>query len=96
MSEMVQMTLKVDGMACGMCEAHINDAIRSHFAVKKVSSSHTKGETVIVSEQPVDVEEPLGEERLRAVIAETGYELKSVTTAPCEEKHGLGGLFQRK
>lgn len=36
MSEMVQMTLKVDGMACGMCEAHINDAIRSHFAVKKV------------------------------------------------------------
>ena len=85
MSEMVQMTLKVDGMACGMCEAHINDAIRSHFAVKKVSSSHTKGETVIQ-----------GEERLRAVIAETGYELKSVTTAPCEEKHGLGGLFQRK
>lgn len=45
MSEMVQMTLKVDGMACGMCEAHINDAIRSHFAVKKVSSSHTKGRT---------------------------------------------------
>ncbi len=85
MSEMVQMTLKVDGMACGMCEAHINDAIRSHFAVKKVSSSHTKGETVIQCE-----------ERLRAVIAETGYELKSVTTAPCEEKHGLGGLFQRK
>ena len=72
MSEMVQMTLKVDGMACGMCEAHI------------------KGETVI------QCEEPLGEERLRAVIAETGYELKSVTTAPCEEKHGLGGLFQRK
>ena len=74
MSEMVQMTLKVDGMACGMCEAHINDAIRSHFAVKKVSSSHTKGETVIQCEEP----------------------LKSVTTAPCEEKHGLGGLFQRK
>lgn len=90
MSEMVQMTLKVDGMACGMCEAHINDAIRSHFAVKKVSSSHTKGETVI------RCEEPLEEERLRAVIAETGYELKSVTTAPCEEKHGLGGLFHRK
>ena len=55
-----------------------------------MSSSHTKGETVI------QCEEPLGEERLRAVIAETGYELKSVTTAPCEEKHGLGGLFQRK
>ena len=54
MSEMVQMTLKVDGMACGMCEAHINDAIRSHFAVKKVSSSHTKGETVIQCEEPLE------------------------------------------
>ena len=53
MSEMVQMTLKVDGMACGMCEAHINDAIRSHFAVKKVSSSHTKGETGLVAKENI-------------------------------------------
>ena len=80
MSEMVQMTLKVDGMACGMCEAHINDAIRSHFAVKKVSSSHTKGETVIVSEQPVDVE------ALKAAVAETGYTVTGVQTRPYEKK----------
>lgn len=40
---MVQITLKIDGMACGMCESHINDAVRSAFPVKKVTSSHTRG-----------------------------------------------------
>ena len=44
---MVKITLKIDGMMCGMCEAHINDAIRSHFTVQRVSSSHKKGETII-------------------------------------------------
>ena len=41
---MYQTTLKIDGMMCGMCESHINDTIRKAAAVKKVSSSHTKGE----------------------------------------------------
>lgn len=40
---MIQTTVKVSGMACSMCEAHINDAIRAAFSVEKVSSSHTKG-----------------------------------------------------
>lgn len=25
---MIKTTLKIDGMACGMCESHINDAVR--------------------------------------------------------------------
>ena len=25
---MTKTTLKIDGMMCGMCEAHVNDAIR--------------------------------------------------------------------
>jgi len=37
-------------MACGMCEAHVNDAVRRAFPVKKVTSSHKKGETVILTE----------------------------------------------
>ena len=40
---MVKITLEVEGMACGMCEAHVNDVIRKVFPVKKVTSSHTKG-----------------------------------------------------
>ena len=69
---MTQTTIKIDGMMCGMCESHVNDAIRRAFNVKKVTSSHTKGQTVILAEQAPD------EEKLRAVIGETGYTILSV------------------
>ena len=51
---MVRTTIKVSGMACSMCEAHINDAIRAAFPVEKVSSSHSRGKTVILSQEPPD------------------------------------------
>ena len=51
---MIQTTVRISGMACSMCEAHINDTIRRTFSVEKVSSSHTKGETVILSREPLD------------------------------------------
>ena len=41
---MTKTTLEVDGMMCGMCESHVNEAIRKALDVKKVSSSHSKGE----------------------------------------------------
>ena len=31
---MIQTTLQIDGMMCGMCESHVNDAIRNAFAVE--------------------------------------------------------------
>lgn len=83
---MVKTTLKIDGMMCGMCESHVNDAIRNAFPVKKVTSSHSKGETVIISE------EALSEDKIREVMQPTGYELKDITSEPYEEK----GLFSRK
>ena len=48
---MYETKVKIDGMMCGMCESHVNDAIRRAFNVKKVTSSHTKGQTVILAEQ---------------------------------------------
>ena len=51
---MIQTTVEVGGMACSMCEAHINDAVRGAFPVEKVTSSHSKGETVILSQEPLD------------------------------------------
>ncbi len=77
---MVKTVLEIDGMACGMCEAHINDAIRQNFCVKKVTSSRKKGETVILSENALE------EERLRDLIAKTGYTLQKISSAPCVEK----------
>lgn len=51
---MFKITVKIDGMMCGMCESHINDAIRKSFAVKKVVSSHTKERTEIIVTAPLE------------------------------------------
>ncbi len=82
---MYQITLKIDGMMCGMCESHINDAIRQAFPVKKVSSSHSKGQTEILCESPLD------ESALRAAIEKTGYQMTGFSCQPYEKK----GLFAR-
>lgn len=70
-------------MACSMCEAHINDTIRAAFPVEKVSSSHSKGETVILSKEPLD------ENALRAAIDATGYTAGKIHAETYEKK----GLF---
>ena len=45
---MIETVVQVDGMMCGMCESHVNDAVRKAFPeAKKVASSHTKAQTVI-------------------------------------------------
>lgn len=77
---MVKITLDIDGMACGMCEAHINDAVRKAFAVKKVSSSYTKKKTEILAESPLD------SEKLKAVIESTGYKVRSIHSEPYVKK----------
>lgn len=68
----VKTTLTVDGMMCGMCETHIQDAVRKNFDVKKVKASHQKGTVVIMSEHRLD------EEKLKDVIRETGYTLQNI------------------
>ncbi len=78
-TKMVRTTIKVSGMACSMCEAHINDAIRAAFPVEKVSSSHSRGETVILSQEPPD------ENALRAAIGATGYTVGEISIEPYEK-----------
>ena len=80
---MIQTTVEVGGMACSMCEAHINDAVRSAIPVEKVSSSHAKGKTVILSKEPLD------ENALRAAIDATGYTAGEIHAETYEKK----GLF---
>ena len=79
---MYETKVKIDGMMCGMCESHINDAIRNAFSVKKVSASHSKGEADIISEEPIDA------------ITKTGYDFVSMTSKPYE-KHGLFGFLKK-
>ena len=52
---MIKTVLKVNGMMCGMCEAHMNDLVRKNFKVKKVTSSVKDGETVVISEENLDI-----------------------------------------
>lgn len=77
---MVKITVGVEGMACGMCEAHINEAMRNAFQVKKVTSSHTKKQTVIIAEKDIP------EQELKDVIAKAGYDAVSVSSEPYEKK----------
>ena len=71
---MTKTILQIDGMMCGMCEAHINQALRSVFAVRKIKTSHKKGVSEILSDEPLDTD------KLKRTIQETGYILKSVRT----------------
>ena len=78
---MIETVVKVDGMMCGMCESHVNDAVRKAFPeAKKVASSHTKGQTVIRSQEALDLAQ------LRQVIDATGYKALDVVSAPYEKK----------
>ena len=84
---MIQTTVRIDGMMCGMCEAHICDTIRKAFpGAKKVSASHGKGRASFLSENKAP------EAQLKAAIDATGYTCLSVETVPYEKK----GLFSRK
>ncbi len=83
---MVKTIIKIEGMACGMCESHMNDAIRNKFKVKKVSSSHTDKESVVISE------EILNEDEVKKAVEDTGYTFISMSSEPYEKK----GFFSFK
>ena len=72
--------MEVNGMMCGMCEAHVNDAIRKAFPVKKVNSSRSKNQTVILSETELDTEAVMN------AIRSTGYEVGTIQKEPYKKK----------
>ena len=63
---MVKVTVNVEGMMCGHCEAHVNEAIKKAFGVEEVVSSHESNTTVFTAPEKVDearVEEVIKEEK---------------------------------
>ena len=84
---MIRTTMKIDGMMCGMCEAHVCDAIRKAVPeAKKVAASRSKKEASFLTEEAVDAG------ALKTAIDATGYTCLGITSAPYEKK----GLFGRK
>ena len=82
---MFKTTIKIDGMMCSMCEAHVNDAIRKKLDVKKVRSSRKKGETVVISDKEFD------KDMIEFALEDSGYKVLEVKSEPYQKR----GLFHR-
>ncbi len=87
---MLKVTLKIDGMMCGMCEAHVNDVVRKIVNPKSVKSSAAKNETVIICENEID------EEALKKGIEEIGYKVLSINTKEYVKESFFKKLFKNK
>ena len=84
---MIRTTLIIDGMMCGMCEAHVCDAIRKAVPeAKKVTANRVKKEASFLTEEAVDTDS------LKTAIDGTGYSCLDIVSAPYEKK-GLFGWF---
>lgn len=86
---MKEFTIKIDGMMCGMCESHVNDAIRNVANVKKVTSSHKNGETVIVADDDFDLD------KATSSITALGYKVGEITEKPYKKQGFFSNLFKK-
>ncbi len=83
---MDKFTVQIEGMACGMCEAHIADVIRRTFpTAKKVKASRKKGEATFLFDGGLD------DGKLKEAIEATGYGFVSVRSEPLPRR----GLFKK-
>ena len=85
-TEMTRIVLKIDGMMCGMCEAHVADAIRRAVpSAKKVKASKNRKEASFLTEEAADLE------ALKAAVNATGYTCLEAVSEPYEKKGLFGG-----
>ena len=74
---MDKVVLKIDGMMCAMCEAHICETIRKAVpAAKKVAASKGKKEASFLTEEAVNWD------ALKAAIDATGYTCLGIERVP--------------
>ena len=82
---MNKITVKVDGMMCGMCEAHICDTIRKAFPnAKRVKASRARGEATFLTEDSLDTD------NLAKIITDTGYTFISAKSEPYKKRRLFG------
>lgn len=68
---MIEITAGVEGMMCQNCEAHVTKAIEKNFKTKSVKASRDANQVVILAKKEI------GEDELKAVIKDAGYEMTS-------------------
>ena len=75
---LTEVIVGIDGMMCGMCEAHIKDAIREQFPqAKGLSASHVKAQAIFYLPDPMP--EDAVKKALHAGIDPLGYTVSDVT-----------------
>ena len=90
---MFQITAKVDGMMCGMCEAHVKDAVRKAFPdAKKISASASDGRVEFQLENNLPI--PMLKHDMKSELDKIGYKLEDLTSAEAEEA-AKGGFFSK-
>jgi Cu2+-exporting ATPase len=67
--ETMEKTLKIEGMMCGHCEAHVKKALETLAQVDQAVVSHEAGTAVITLNAPVD------EAALRKAVEDEGYKV---------------------
>ena len=83
---MIRTTLTVEGMQCGMCEAHVCETIRKAVpSAKKVSASRSRKEASFLTEEALDPA------FIQDAVNQTGYTCTDVLSEQFEKK----GLFHR-
>ncbi|MCR5786759.1 MAG: heavy-metal-associated domain-containing protein [Acholeplasmatales bacterium] len=69
---MNKIEINIDGMMCGMCEAHVNDLFRRHIIIKKIKSNHYMKKTIIITE-----EDP-SDELIKSSLEGSGYNVLNI------------------
>lgn len=79
----------IDGMSCGMCEAHVQDAIRKSLPVHKAKANVGTHSLEIIADQAYD------QAALKKVLDPTGYRVLAVSSEPYEKtkRKKFLGLF---
>lgn len=72
-NNMSKYVLKVDGMMCGMCEKHVNNAVKTVANVQDVTSSHESGTTEVTCNGALDIE------AVKNAVEQAGYTVTGVT-----------------
>ena len=78
---MYKIVLNIDGMSCGMCEAHIQDTIRNTVPdAKKVKADRKKKTAVFLTDNVPE------EKTIRRAIDKTGYTYEGMSVEEAQEK----------
>ena len=72
--------LGINGMGCGMCEIHVEEAITKNLKVKKAKASHLKNNLIVICEDELTIED------FKKMFVPTGYKVTSFEKTTAEKK----------